>query len=175
MNCRQVENLMSAYVDGELTGEQMLAIRRHLGTCSDCAEEHQSVLLTKRAVGSLITMRPRRDFVADILTQLDEVAVPKHQRLTDWLVRVLHEKVSPVAAALAVSGAALVIMTAGKVDTLTPVITAETTSPPVHRVSFMKHVSAESGVFADKRPLELATDIPGVGDPQVQLVSLMTQ
>jgi anti-sigma factor RsiW len=175
MNCSQVVNLMSAYVDGELTGEQMLTIRRHMATCCECVEEHESTLRTKRAIGSLVTMRPRRDFVADILTQLDEVAVPKPQRLADWLIRVLHEKVSPVAAALAVSGAALVIMTAGKVDTLTPVATAEATSPPMHQVSFMRNVSAEPGIFATARPLKLATDIPGVGDSQVQLANLTTQ
>jgi len=175
MNCRQVVNLMSAYVDGELTGEDMLVIRRHLSTCPECAEEHESILATKRAVANLATAPPREHLVAAILSRLDEVAVPRHQRFADWLIRVLQEKVSPVAAALAVSGAALVILSAGEVDRLAPVTTADMGSTPAQQVSFLRGLDSDPGVLASAQPLKLATDIPGMGEARGHFVSLTAQ
>jgi anti-sigma factor RsiW len=175
MNCQRVVNLMSAYADGELTGAEMLAIRRHMATCSECAEEHESVLLTKRAVANLAIAKPRQDFAAAILSRLDEVTVPKHQRFADWLIRVLHEKVSPVAAALAVSGAALVLLSAGEVDRLAPVATSNIISAPVQQVGFMKGAERDSSILVSAQPLKLANDIPGMGNNQVHFASLMTQ
>jgi anti-sigma factor RsiW len=175
MNCHRVVNLMSAYVDGELTGEEMLAIRRHMTTCYECAEEHEAVLLMKRAVSNLATARPRQDFAAAILAQLDEVTVPKHQRFFDWFVRVLRERVSPVAAALAVSGAALVIMSAGEVDKLAPGLTPSIASTSVQHISFVKGVETDSGVLVSAQPLKLAEDIPGMERSQVHFARFITQ
>jgi anti-sigma factor RsiW len=175
MNCHRVVNLMSAYVDGELTGEEMLSIRRHMATCPECSEEHESILITKRALSNLVTAQPRHDFAAAILAQLDEVAVPKHQRFLDWFLRVLHEKLSPVAAALAVSGAALVIMSAGEVEKLAPASTAvSASSVPVPRVSFMKGVSRDSGVLASAPPLKLV-DRPVMEQSQIRFTSFTTE
>ena len=36
MNCRCAQNLLSAYVDGELAGVEMLRLREHLGVCPAC-------------------------------------------------------------------------------------------------------------------------------------------
>ena len=61
MNCRRVVNLLSAYVDAELTGAEMFAIRRHMSDCSECAEEYESVRLVKHAVSRLSAVAPRGD------------------------------------------------------------------------------------------------------------------
>ncbi len=175
MNCRRAINLMSAYVDGELTGEEMLAIRRHMATCPECAEEHQSVVLTKRAVANLATAKPRQDFAAAIISQLNQITVPRHQRFADWLIHILRDKVSPVAAALAVSGAALVIMSAGEVDRLTPSATTEMTGAPVHQVTFVRSIDDGSGVLGSGEPLKLVADIPGMGQAGIHFASFPTQ
>lgn len=175
MNCRRVINLMSAYVDGELTGEEMLAIRRHLATCAECAEEHESVLVTKRALANLGTVQPRHDFAAAILAQLDEVTVPRHQRFFDWIVRVLREKVSPVAAALAVSGAALVIMSAGEVEKLAPVTTVSVAGAPTQQVTFVRSIDRPSGVLVSAEPLELANDVTGMDNAAAQVAHFVPQ
>lgn len=174
MNCHRVVNLMSAYIDGELTGEEMLAIRRHMATCSECAEEHDSLIFTKRAVSNLASARPRADFAAAILAQLEAVTVPKHQRLMDWFFQVLRDKVSPVAAALAVSGAALVMLASGEVDRLTPTNTANMMTPPVQQVSFVRGLPRDTGVLTTE-PLQLVTDIPGMSDTGVRFASLTIQ
>ncbi|MHB9038515.1 MAG: anti-sigma factor family protein [Armatimonadota bacterium] len=116
MNCRRVVNLMSAYVDGELTGVEMLEIRRHLNECTECAEEHESMRFTKQMVFRLASVKPREDLVTSILASLDVIEVPRYQRILNSAGRFMHQKLSPVAAALAVSGVALVIMSAGGVD-----------------------------------------------------------
>lgn len=38
MNCPRCQSQISAYVDGELTGQEMLLMRRHLADCSECSQ-----------------------------------------------------------------------------------------------------------------------------------------
>lgn len=42
MNCREVQVLLHAYLDGELDLAHSLALERHLQTCSTCQSEYQS-------------------------------------------------------------------------------------------------------------------------------------
>lgn len=58
MNCRKVNNLLSAYIDGELAGVEQLQIRQHLRDCCECNYEHESLLLTKRMLSSLNLVDP---------------------------------------------------------------------------------------------------------------------
>lgn len=115
MNCRRVVNLMSAYVDGELTGEEMLEIRRHLSGCADCEAEHQSTLFMKQALSRLNNVAPRANFSESLLRTLDQVEISPYQRAWNSLWKFAHRKLSPVAAALAASGVALVLLSAGGV------------------------------------------------------------
>ena len=71
MNCRNVTNKMSAYVDGELTGEEMLVIRRHLSDCETCSLEHMTVRKTKLLLSKLRTAVPRDELLDNIMTRLD--------------------------------------------------------------------------------------------------------
>jgi anti-sigma factor RsiW len=47
MNCQTCQSQLSAYLDAELTGEQMINVRRHLQECPTCAEEAESVKTTQ--------------------------------------------------------------------------------------------------------------------------------
>lgn len=58
MNCRNVVHKLSAYIDGELTGTEMLAVRSHLSTCHECATEEKSIRAFKRLLGSLPCVEP---------------------------------------------------------------------------------------------------------------------
>ena len=113
MNCRRVVSLMSAYVDAELTGTEMLAIRRHISGCAECAEEYESVRFVKHTVSRLSVVAPRKDFAASILKKLDIVEIPPYQRAINSLAGFMHRKLSPVAAAVAAFGVAMVIFGAG--------------------------------------------------------------
>jgi anti-sigma factor RsiW len=53
MNCKCVSNKIGSYLDGELTGHDMLAVRSHLHRCDACAEEAESLRSLKSALSSL--------------------------------------------------------------------------------------------------------------------------
>jgi hypothetical protein len=53
LNCQRTQSLLSAFLDGELTGEEMLLVRRHVFSCNDCHKEFVSLQVVKRLLGSL--------------------------------------------------------------------------------------------------------------------------
>lgn len=53
MTCRHVHARLSAYLDRELVGHQMLAIERHLSECRSCRHELESLRFVKARLGSL--------------------------------------------------------------------------------------------------------------------------
>jgi anti-sigma factor RsiW len=58
MTCRNVRNKLSAYIDGELTGAEMLAIRSHLTHCPECEREERSQRAFKRLLGAMPCVEP---------------------------------------------------------------------------------------------------------------------
>ncbi len=172
MNCRKVTNLMSAYVDGELTGFEMLEIRRHLSECPDCSLEHDSMRAMKQAVARLRTVAPREDFATAILSRLDEVEIPSYQRLINSVASFAHRKLSPVAAALAASGIALVVLSAGGVDNVTPQSSVASNSPFGGRIEQVANIPEVPGgwMAVSSGPLEVAD--PYCGQPAFHLASL---
>ncbi|MEQ1821521.1 MAG: zf-HC2 domain-containing protein [Fimbriimonadaceae bacterium] len=54
MNCNHFQNLVSAYLDGELGGNEMRAMRSHLNLCPDCCAE----LEIARAVKATMSHAP---------------------------------------------------------------------------------------------------------------------
>jgi len=81
MNCRHIINKLSAYLDGELTGEEMLTIRRHISECESCATELASVRKTKMLLSKLRTAIPREELLGDIMLCLDH---PSSSRLRSF-------------------------------------------------------------------------------------------
>ena len=69
MNCRRVNSLLSAYLDSELTGAEMLAVREHLRGCISCREEHETLYETKRLVASLAFRAPRAELESLLMSE----------------------------------------------------------------------------------------------------------
>ena len=82
MNCQKAQSLISAYLDGELTGQEMLAIRHHLCGCTECSGEYESLLAIKRTFGKLLPKRPVDDLAVRICSKLAVVHVPFHVRVS---------------------------------------------------------------------------------------------
>lgn len=80
MNCHRVQSLISAYVDCELPGVEMLAVRQHLNQCSECNLEFESLLSIKRAFGTLQPGRPASDLPVRIFQRLGQVSHPPHEQ-----------------------------------------------------------------------------------------------
>jgi predicted anti-sigma-YlaC factor YlaD len=66
VNCRKVNQLLSAYIDGELRGIEQRQVFEHVARCSDCDEEYESLLQMKRMLGCMRTHQPSPDLQARI-------------------------------------------------------------------------------------------------------------
>ena len=165
MNCRRVVNLMSAFVDGELTGTEMLAIRRHIGDCPECARERESLRMTKLALARLRTVAPREDLAACIVRKLNQVSIPPYQRAINVIYRYAVRKLSPVAAALAVSGLVLAILAAGGQDRIlvekADVVATLPFGMRASNASFMPTVPESPITYSSSKPLVVADHSTG--------------
>ena len=50
MRCAECTELLSAYLDDELMGDDKEAVREHLSACADCAREEQAIALVSRRI-----------------------------------------------------------------------------------------------------------------------------
>jgi anti-sigma factor RsiW len=67
MNCGRVRSLLSAYLDQELTGAEMLAIRQHLPGCPTCERERRSLAQVRSLMGALSRPEPPAGFEQALL------------------------------------------------------------------------------------------------------------
>ncbi len=70
MNCRSAQQLISPYLDQQLTGTEMLAMQQHLKKCPACAEEYQQVREVRRLLRSLSPIAPDRPLETQITQRL---------------------------------------------------------------------------------------------------------
>ncbi|MEN6520272.1 MAG: zf-HC2 domain-containing protein [Armatimonadota bacterium] len=113
MNCRRVSNLISAYIDGELTGVEMLEIRRHLDECQSCTLQYESLRNVKQRLSRLAYAEPLAGLADRISKRLDEVAVPCYMKLWNRVWAYAHARLTPVAAGCVALGAVLVFLVSG--------------------------------------------------------------
>lgn len=109
MNCSKIQNLLSAYMDGELAGEEQLQIRRHLAECYTCSQEHESLLTTKRMISSLSVREARPGLDQMILGMLAEEEQTRARRspiLAWWSTLPINRRLQ-FAGALALGAVAL--------------------------------------------------------------------
>ena len=116
MNCHRLNNLLSAYIDGELTGVEMIEIRRHLSDCPGCQGDLDQLRATKRLVGRLATVRPSDDLASRICTGLD--CVQPYSFLQAWakLWRSPFERLSPAMAMVSLVILGMLMFTARGVE-----------------------------------------------------------
>ena len=81
MGCSRAQNQISAYLDRELTGEEMLEIRQHLRACPECATEHSAILRVKRLLSGLPVHDPAQAFSASLLNRTSSGRYPWGRRL----------------------------------------------------------------------------------------------
>ena len=78
MQCRRIENLLSAYLDGELDRDEAWAVDNHLARCAACREEYRSLQATKQVLANLARRSSRGDLerllATDVRTLANEVA-----------------------------------------------------------------------------------------------------
>lgn len=57
MNCIFAKSRMSSYLDGELSGDEMLGMRRHVENCPACRSQYES----ERTAKQLLSTLPERE------------------------------------------------------------------------------------------------------------------
>jgi anti-sigma factor RsiW len=75
MNCGRVSNLLSAFADRELTGADMLQIRRHLNDCGECQAEYEALCRMKLMLGRLRAPAPPPDLVAQTVRRFETASL----------------------------------------------------------------------------------------------------
>jgi anti-sigma factor RsiW len=68
MLCSRVQNQLSAYCDREMTGAEMIEVRRHLDRCGPCRAEFDSLQQVRALLGALPEVEPARAFDPAVLT-----------------------------------------------------------------------------------------------------------
>lgn len=86
MNCRQVNHLLSAYIDGELPGHDYRAVATHIAHCSECHSEYCSLVQTKRLLTALRMKQPEGDLAAAVIANVHASGF-KHKSTSTWSSR----------------------------------------------------------------------------------------
>ncbi len=76
MNCNHVKSQLSAYIDSELSGAQMLAIRSHLTACNECRKEMSELRAVKTGLSQLVDHLPDATLSQRILAHAIEAQAP---------------------------------------------------------------------------------------------------
>ncbi|MBC7806301.1 MAG: zf-HC2 domain-containing protein [Akkermansiaceae bacterium] len=68
--------MLSAYIDRELTGMEMLEVRAHVEQCEGCRAEQESLSQTKKLLSSLSYTTPRAELEQLLVVRAERVANP---------------------------------------------------------------------------------------------------
>lgn len=61
MNCHRVQNLLSAYLDQEISSEERRLIRNHIFNCPVCSQNYDELSMVKSFLGNLEPPAPEID------------------------------------------------------------------------------------------------------------------
>lgn len=81
MNCTDCTARLHDYVDGELTASDVHTVETHLRTCANCRAQHEALRKLLATVAALPPeIAPERDLWRELRTEIEQPAVPAHQR-----------------------------------------------------------------------------------------------
>jgi hypothetical protein len=72
--CPEVKELISAYIDGEVTEIEKISIEQHLGDCSECSKEYEFTLKMLDALKEIPDEDLPRSFADDLHKRLEAVS-----------------------------------------------------------------------------------------------------
>jgi RNA polymerase sigma-70 factor (ECF subfamily) len=74
--CRELDDLLSAYRDGELDAEQRKAVKDHIARCEACQETERDMKKVAVFMGALIPVRPSMGWTTRVLDQISAQGAP---------------------------------------------------------------------------------------------------
>jgi len=91
MRCSQAKSLFSPYLDGVLTGAQMIALGQHLDACDGCRGRYGSLRQTQRLLAAVGKRKAPLDLPLKLRLAISrEVAQASHLYFAGWRIRVEH-------------------------------------------------------------------------------------
>lgn len=89
MKCSQAKSLLSPYLDGVLTGTQMLALGAHLDSCNTCSGEYAGLRQTQQLLAKLSRRQAPEDLALKVRLAISrEIAQKRRPYFADLRVRV---------------------------------------------------------------------------------------
>jgi len=82
VNCKNVQNLLSAFLDCELSGNEMIRVQRHIDTCECCRQEQEELLQLKDFLTTTPMMEPPADFEERLCSA---IFTPKETETAKWV------------------------------------------------------------------------------------------
>lgn len=101
MDCRKIEQLISPFIDGELTRSEAEAIRVHLSACADCDREYEAMIQLAAACRSLseIFIPAPKGFKDTLMLRIsNEENLVAHVKSGSWFNRNWKQSVAGIAA-----------------------------------------------------------------------------
>jgi hypothetical protein len=88
LQCPQARRLFSPYLDGAVTGTEMLALQRHMSRCADCSRQYQSLRRTQQLLSNMNRPKPPADLGLKLRLAISrEVAQSKRPPFEGLMVR----------------------------------------------------------------------------------------
>ena len=72
MNCSEIKELLSEYVDEVLDAKTKALVDEHLSTCKDCQQEFASLKTLVNKLGSLESVAPPKDFLNQLHERMEQ-------------------------------------------------------------------------------------------------------
>jgi putative zinc finger protein len=81
MTCVQVKSMLSAYLDGAITGRQMYSLDQHLQNCSACNQQYESLVRTQALLSKVGRAKAPEDLSLKLRLALSHEAARRRQPL----------------------------------------------------------------------------------------------
>jgi hypothetical protein len=81
MTCVQVKSMLSAYLDGAITGRQMYSLDQHLQNCSACDQRYESLVRTQALLSNVGRPKAPEDLSLKLRLALSHEAARRRQPL----------------------------------------------------------------------------------------------
>jgi hypothetical protein len=91
VTCSQSKSMLSAYLDGAVTGKQMQSLDRHLRECSTCESEYQSLRRTQLVLARLGPARVPEDLSLKLRLAISHAAARRRSPQFTNLILHIHK------------------------------------------------------------------------------------
>jgi hypothetical protein len=143
MNCKEIKNDLSAYVDGELTATHKAEIDAHLNGCSQCQARVAELRKLAEGVAALPQVQPAPQFLGDVKEKL-RAGEPERGRWTDVLFRPFWLKVPVEALALIAIALTILTLTQPRSKHNAPQLAAQKKAKPAKIAAAESYESAQA-------------------------------